>query len=99
MKEWWPAEALTQQCTCILHSDTPRYLKNCLIILFRGINEHATSPAFRNKLNTQLEEVTRRLAAAFNDVHQLCLQEIEKSQQVQAQQIEQEAMEEAEEVD
>ncbi len=50
-------------------------------------DEHATSPALRNKLKTQLEEVTRRLAAAFNDVHQLCLQEIEKSQQAQAQQI------------
>ena len=60
-------------------------------------NEHAAPPPLRNTYHTQLEEVTRRLAAAFNDVHQLCLQEIEKTQQ--AQQIEQEVLEEAEEVD
>jgi hypothetical protein len=45
----------------------------------------------------QLEEVTRRLAAAFSDVHQFCLQEIDKARPPQ--QMEQEVVEEREEAE
>jgi hypothetical protein len=45
------------------------------IILIRVIiiNDHSLPSLIRTPKETQLEQVTRRLAVAFQEVHQLCL--------------------------
>lgn len=40
---------------------------------------YAATPPLRNHALIQLEKITRKLATAFQEVHQLCLDEIERN--------------------